>query len=364
MASGGTPSGGRASSGDDEVTIVEADITDDGAQHAVYELMVAAYAVEQAAPPLPGEAEVLAMVRSGDPGRMSVRVVTARVGGRLVGAALVRFPHQDNRHTVWVLPLVVGPGLRRRGVGRVLLAAVAADARAAGRTVLLGQVSQLGPEEPSAGRSFAAAVGATVDGRSLEQVLDVAAAVAGLPPDLITPDLIAPGSSAPDPMPADTYEVLDWTDAAPADLVEAWARLRGRMSTDTPVDDRPDEPEVWDTDRVRDSERQFTVQGRTCLVSAARDRVSGELVAYTMVSVAVAEPGTAFQEDTLVASGHRGHGLGLRLKRRTLGRLAVASPATVELLTWNSSTNGPMLAVNAALGYRVRAEELRVRLEI
>jgi len=369
MASGGTPSGGRASSGDDEVTIVEADIADDGAQHAVYELMVAAYAVEQAAPPLPGEAEVLAMVRSGDPGRMSVRVVTARVGGRLVGAALVRFPHQDNRHTVWVLPLVVGPGLRRRGVGRMLLAAVAADARAAGRTVLLGQVSQLGPLAPSAGRSFAAAVGATVAGRSLEQVLDVAAAVAGLPPDRIPPDpsppdLIPLNSSAPDPMPADTYEVLDWTDRAPAHLVEAWARLRGRMSTDTPVDDRPDEPEVWDTDRVRDSERQFTVQGRTCLVSAARDRVSGELVAYTMVSVAVAEPGTAFQEDTLVAAGHRGHGLGLRLKRRTLARLAVASPATVELLTWNSSTNGPMLAVNAALGYRVRAEELRVRLEI
>lgn len=359
MDSGGTWSEGPAVPGDGGVTIIDVDLADDGAQHAVYELVAAAYAVEEAAPPLPGEAQVLAMVRSGEPGRRSFRVLTARVGDRLAGAAVVGFPHQDNRHTVFVSPLVVAPGMRRRGVSQVLLAAVAAEARAAGRTVVLSQVSRLGPQAPSAGLSFAAAVGATVAGRSLEQVLDVTAAVAGIPPEPAAPD---PPPS--DPVPGDAYEVLDWTDTAPDDVVEAWARLRGRMSTDSPPDDRPDEPEVWDTDRVRNSERRFAAQGRTCLVSAARDRASGDLVAYTMLSVAPADPGIAYQEDTLVAAGHRGHGLGLRLKRRTVARLMAASPATVELLTWNSSTNGPMLAVNAALGYRVRAEEVRVRLQI
>lgn len=359
MGAGGTLSDGPAVPADGGVTIRDADLGDDGAQHAVYELVVAAYAVEEAAPPLPGEAQMLAMVRSGDPGRTSVRVLTARVGDRLAGAAIVGFPHQDNQHTVFVSPLVVAPAMRRRGVGQMLLAAVVAEGRAAGRTVVLSQVTRLGPQAPSAGLSFATAVGATVAGRSLEQVLDVTAAVVGIPPDPAAPD-----HPAPDPMPGDAYEVLDWIDSAPEDLVEGWARLRGRMSTDIPVDERPDEPEVWDAARVRDSERRFAAQGRTCLVSAARDRVSGDLVAYTMLSVAPGDPGTGFQEDTLVAAAHRGHGVGLRLKRRTLARLTATFPATVEVLTWNSSTNGPMLAVNAALGYRVRAEEVRVRLQI
>lgn len=96
------------------------------------------------------------------------------------------------------------------------------------------------------------------------------------------------------------------------------------MSVDTPAGDRPDEPEVWDVERVRDSELRFAAQGRTCLVAAARHRPSGDL----------------------------------------LVRLAATSPATIELLTWNSSTNAPMLAVSAMLGFRTRAEEVRVRLEL
>lgn len=331
----------------DTVTITDLDPADDEALHAAYGLLVVVNTAEPASPPIPGEAEVRAKVRSGDPARTSVRVTAAHLGDRLAGVAIVSLPHEGNRHTAFVGPFVVDPGLRRRGVGRVLLDAVCGAARADGRTVLLGLVRRLDPQTPSPGQRFAEAVGATLTGRSLEQVVDVAAVAEARTDDATDP-----------------YEVLDWTDTAPGDLVEGWARLRARMSTDTPADDRPDEPEVWDTDRVRDSERRFTAQGRTCLVTAARHRSSGDLVAYTMVSVARDEPRTAYQEDTLVAAGHRGHGLGLRLKRRTLARLAVASPATVDVLTWNSSTNTAMLAVNAALGHRVQAEELRVRLEL
>ncbi len=339
------------------VTITDTDLADDEVQHEVYALVVTAFAVDPVPPSLPGEAQILALIRSNDPARTSVRVLTARVGDRLAGAVIVVSPHQDNRHTAFVGQLVVEPTLRRHGVGRVLLAAAAAGIREDGRSVLLGQVRRRDPQTPSPGWWFAEAVGATVTGRSLEQVLDVAAAAAAAPTD-------PAGDDPPAPAPADAYELLDWTDTAPDDVVEAWARLRGRMSTDSPADDRPDEPEVWDTDRVRDSERRFAAQGRTCLVAAACHRPSGDLVGYTMVSVSPADPGTAYQEDTLVAAGHRGHGLGLRLKRRTLARLASTSPATAEVLTWNSSTNAPMLAVNAALGYRVRAEEGHVRLEL
>ena len=115
---------------------------------------------------------------------------------------------------------------------------------------------------------------------------------------------------------------------------------------------------------MRDSERRYATSGRTQVVAAARHRPTGGLVGYSYLSVARAEPDTAYQEDTLVVADHRGHRLGLALKLDTLTRLRATSPTTRRMLTWNATTNAPMLAVNAALGYRVTCEECEVRLAL
>lgn len=60
----------------------------------------------------------------------------------------------------------------------------------------------------------------------------------------------------------------------------------------------------------------------------------------------------AFQQDTLVAAEHRGHGLGLRVKLANLDALAARNPALRRIHTQNAQENGPMLAINDALGYR------------
>lgn len=66
----------------------------------------------------------------------------------------------------------VDPALRRRWIGRALLDAVAARARADGRTTLGGLVRRLDPQTPGPGPRFAEAVGARMTGRSLEQVFE------------------------------------------------------------------------------------------------------------------------------------------------------------------------------------------------
>lgn len=55
-------------------------------------------------------------------------------------------------------------------------------------------------------------------------------------------------------------------------------------------------------------------------------------MAYTDLGVPLAEPARAYQWDTLVMPGHRGHRL---------------------VSTWNAAVNAPMIAVNETLGYCV-----------
>lgn len=340
-----------------EVDVVEVDLADDERLHAAYTVLRDGYEVEQPPYPLDPEEAMTADLRSIDHSRTTVQLFLASLDGRAVGLAALACPQRDNRHSARVNHLVVHPDHRCRGVGRSLLDATGVAARRAGRTVLDGEYRQLDPSAPSSGRSFAEAVGATTTCRSLEQGIDLAGRTAG--------DLDSLGAAARASAPgAAGYELLRWVDRVPDSLVDAWAGLRERMSTDMPPEDRPDEPEVWDADRVRDSERRYQAGGRRQIVAAARHRATGQLVAYSFLSVAAASPQTAYQEDTLVVEGHRGHRLGLLLKIDTLRRLRESSPSTDRILTWNAATNTPMLAVNAALGYRVRGEECAVRLPL
>ncbi len=338
--------------------IAEVDIArDDERLHAGYTVLRDGYRAERPPYPLDSEAEMTADLRSLDPSRTVARVLLATIGGEAAGIAAVGYPQRDNRGSARANHLVVHPDHRRSGVGRSLLDAVRVSARAAGCSVLLGEFRQESPSAPSSGRAFAEAVGAVSTARSLEQVLDLAT-VTATDVDRLRAQALAVAPAAA------RYDILRWADRVPDDLLEAWAALRGRMSTDVPPEDRPDEPEVWDGARVRDSERRYGASGRTQIVAAARHRGTGELVGYTFLSVARKGPETAYQEDTIVVAEHRGHRLGLLLKADALQRLRTASPATSRVLTWNAATNTPMLGVNAALGFRVRGEECEVRLEL
>ena len=86
--------------------------------------------------------------------------------------------------------------------------------------------------------------------------------------------------------------------------------------------------------------------------AAARHRLTGELVAYTVLAWRPEVPESLIQEDTLVAGEHRGHRLGMLIKAANLRGAQEKWPSARSVLTWNASGNQHMLAINTALGFR------------
>ena len=322
-----------------------------------WDVVLAGYAAQQPAPPLDPLAEVVAGIAATPPAyeRPVLAGVRDPATGRPAGFAMAWLPQRDNTHCLKVEHLVVDPAVRRRGFGTALLGRLVSAARDDGRTVVLVEVTEpldagpLGVDGTgTAGTAFARAAGAVDVALDVQRTLEL--------------DPAAPDGTGPAVAPG--YELLAWTDSTPADLLDAMAVLHERMSVDAPLEDMTLEEEVWDADRVRAADRARVAGGRTTSTTAVRSTAGGDLVGYTVLTVSRTVPGVAYQDDTFVLSAHRGHGLGLALKRANQRRFRLLSPGTRTVHTWNAAVNGPMVAINEAVGYRptaqVRVLELRL----
>jgi hypothetical protein len=148
------------------------------------------------------------------------------------------------------------------------------------------------------------------------------------------------------------YDVVSWEGHAPDDLVDAFARARGRMALAVPAGGLTIEAEHWDAARVRAREAENLASHRRTLIAAAvtADR---EVAAYTELELPEART-VAYQGDTLVVGPHRGHGLGMLVKLANLVRLADTAPERTDVYTWNADENAHMLAINIAMGFELR----------
>jgi GNAT superfamily N-acetyltransferase len=260
----------------------------------------------------------------------------ALVGGQVVGALRVILPTRDNP-SVGILDVAVRPGHRRRGIGGTLLAEGIRLAAAAGRTELIADMDEPGPDTP--GRAFALHRGWTCDLVETRRDLD-------LPPDgRRLADLESQARKA-----SVGYELVLWRDRTPDVLLDDRAVLEQRMTTDAPHGDLPVEEERWDGERIREYEAIHVARGRTVL-SAGAVR-NGRLVAFTDLQIPSAQPEHAHQAGTLVLSEHRGHRLGALVKTAVLRELAATMPEVRLISTFNSDGNRPMVAVNEAFGFR------------
>lgn len=151
------------------------------------------------------------------------------------------------------------------------------------------------------------------------------------------------------------YVVETSVDDTPDAWLEDRVVLQHRMSTDSPVGDLDLREERWDAERLREQRRATRRSNRRAIESVAREVASGRLVGFTQLQVPLADPVLAYQQDTLVLREHRGHGLGAAVKAANLAALRVEFPQVRTLRTWNAEENGPMIAVNEALGYRTTA---------
>ncbi len=258
----------------------------------------------------------------------------------VVAVGLTELPMVDNLHFASI-GVVVPPRLRRRGYGRQMFEYLREKCRAADRSVLASQVgAPLGGT--SAGESFARALGARCVLEELRGELK-----------LTTIDRnVLDGLEGQARAHSTGYEVVQWIDHAPDDVVEDAARLAGRLVTDAPMGELSLEAEHWDAARMRESERETIDRGRIRAATGARHIGSGRLVASTEIAVPRSQPQIGYQWGTLVDPEHRGHRLGLLIKIANL-RLLEHELAGVEAVeTWTATVNTHMVAINKAIGFR------------
>lgn len=300
-----------------------------------------------------------------------VRLFFVRLDGRMVARSWVRFGVQENVHTA-ILHMHVLREFSGRGIGRTLLGHAEALAVSRGCTTLQTftehpadfDAEGAGLLRPATGTGGVPAEAAGVRfalraGYRLEQVerfsalpLPKGGDKGGDDGGYESGDVWAALENEAREKAGGQYELLHWTDHCPEELAEQLSVLMSRMSTDTPVGALNYDEESWDAARVRHVEDTWKKAGMSSLVASARHRATGELAAYSVLQVTDLKPWLANQDDTLVASHHRGHRLGMLVKLLNIRRLLAGYPRVERIITFNAAENDHMLSINVALGFR------------
>jgi len=146
------------------------------------------------------------------------------------------------------------------------------------------------------------------------------------------------------------YRLVRWVDHCPDELADAFCEATEAMR-DAPLEDLAFEHAKATLERLRGKEEQtvaFGVQRRVQAAIAPDGSVAGFNIFITVPD----EPETVDIWDTAVVGGHRGHGLGLRIKAAAALWMRQDLPQARWVHTFNNHGNTHMLAVNRALGYR------------
>ena len=278
---------------------------------------------------------------------------------RVVGHGALALPVVDNRHLAMARVAVL-PSHRRRGIGAALAEHLRRAALLEGRSTLFAEV-EFAAEPPAGaagavvpregdgrvaadlpGMAFARRAGLGLEIVSRRSVLDLP-----LPPGAVEGFVAGAAAHA-----GDAYRVHTWQAPVPDAWVDQLAALEGRLSQDEPNGGLALEAEAWDGVRFRVEEGKFAERAKGALVTAVEHVPTGTLAGMSILGYAHDRPGLTEQESTVVLPEHRGHRLGMLVKAVNLREHARVRPATRRISTWNNETNGPMLAINVALGFR------------
>lgn len=233
---------------------------------------------------------------------------------------------------IGVLEVLVHPRLRRRGLGRQLVAVAARRAylegfssigvEAIGNTPAIGFYESLGFEQEY------------VETRSVLR--------------LSTVDWMALGEMARGIAPG--YRLEFHPGGPPDEMLETYAQAK----LEAPDDDTDLDlaPRSSDPQRLRDSLNTLHKRGLKPYIVLAVHEATGVVAGLTEVVVPAQHPQRADQYDTIVVRNHRGYGIDRAIKARMLFELRSAEPGLHEVQTWNAQHNESMLKVNAELGFQ------------
>jgi len=277
------------------------------------------------------------------PGEDSETLV-AWVDGHVVANVEIELPVVDNRDNARIA-LRVRPDYRRRGIGTALLERATELARSRGRRRIMGDTIESiaggAPRDP-AGHAFAERTGAAELGTEVRRRL----ALADVDP-VVHAELLTEAWRH-----AEGYRLISWHGSIPEEHLARAAYLDSRLLLDAPLGDLEWEPEQIDATRLRAIEQAIKARGRRPYNTGAVHEATGELVAFTAISMDASWPDHAWQQITIVDPEHRGHRLGLIIKLANLARARREEPELAVVDTWNSVGNDRMIAINEAMGFR------------
>ncbi len=279
---------------------------------------------------------IAARLRHGYDGEPPETALVHGKGGRVVGVLEIVLPRWDNRHIGFVA-VTVDPLARRQGLGRKLFGVGVDRAYAEGRRVFISSSF-----EGTAGVPFLETMGLDRVSEEVQRRQDIL----GIDWARLDREYAAAERHSAD------YELLRMPAVTPDGMLAEVARMTAAIN-DAPVEGMDVEDEVFTPERIRAFEDAQRAHDRRLLRLIARDRRTGELVGHTVVGVDGERPWFGWQLDTSVVRAHRGHRLGLTLKIAMLRWLAEEEPQLRTVDTWNAASNGHMIQVNEALGYRV-----------
>jgi len=302
----------------------------------------AAHLADQPDNPIPCGVAYRAQMHQRPPAAKIERRVIRR-DGRVVAVLSVFMPTVENTGFCEA-EVEVHPDFRRRGFGTALLREAERIGRADGRRSLAaGSIGRWedGPQRSEAGRRFLDAMGYDL---VLTEVLR-SADLDALEP-AVEKDLLARARAA-----SADYETIAWTVRTPEEYLEAIAAFNSTFLDEAPIGDLDLEAERIDADRKRKADDLAVERGVFMCGVFARPRGSDEIVATTVIGVNT-EPGdVAEQWITLVAPGHRGHRLGMRVKLENHEQLRAARPAVRSVHTGNADVNAAMISINEQLKF-------------
>jgi len=253
----------------------------------------------------------------------------AREGGSVIGFATVLYSEHASPDLA-VPRAYVDEAHRRRGIGTALLREIVADARARGRTTLCHEQIRIGSE----GEGWVRALGFVDTQNRSWQMLHVASV------DPALWDVAVPAG----------FRLVRWADAAPDDLVAAFAKARNAIA-DAPTGDSSYREPEWTVERVREVEARIRAGGDELRFVVAVHQDTGDVAALTGLRLDPRRVDLCWQRDTAVVGGHRGRGLGRAVKAAMMRWLVADIPELGRVITNTAAENAYMIRVNEQIGY-------------
>ncbi|MFC1408175.1 GNAT family N-acetyltransferase [Streptacidiphilus sp. N1-12] len=295
---------------------------------AWYEILVAV-SVDFPSSPVPSYESYVHQLNQSTSFHGLLRRWDAREEGRLLGTANAIFPTDENSGLA-LISVRVPDRDRRAGVGTRLLRAMLPQIHEHGYRAIAGTV-----KAGADGERWANALGfQTVLQRSSHH-LDITSADPAL-------WQVEPKSG---------FRLHRWTDTAPEDLVQGFARARNAIA-DSPAGESSYRHPNWTAERVRQYEAKTREGGQSHRYVVAVDERGGTVAGFTEIAIVPGQWSHCTQEDTAVLPEFRGLGLGLAMKASMMRWLTADLPRLEQVRTTTASENLHMIRVNAQLGYR------------